>query len=88
MHGIISNVIKKGFIAGSNQKYKDDFCNVTGKLIGEGIYCTPLFGTAQAYTAPFKLNERSMRLIMMCKVSPTGVKVTSDPDSYWVVNKP
>ena len=59
----------------------------TGELIGEGIYCTPKFRTAEAHTSPFNVYGTDYRIIMMCKVCPKAVKFTDHPDKYWVVNK-
>ena len=83
----ITGLIYKGeeFIPGSGQarancpdKYHP------GKLVGQGVYCTPKPSTAEGYSGISEINGKRYKTVLMVRVRPDAIR--SDDDDYWVVN--
>ncbi len=50
MHQVVSNIMNEGMIPGPAQAYENGTCIKTGRIVGKGIYCTPIIETARSYT--------------------------------------
>uniref|UniRef100_A0A7S4UWK4 PARP catalytic domain-containing protein n=1 Tax=Alexandrium monilatum TaxID=311494 RepID=A0A7S4UWK4_9DINO len=76
----ISSIVMGGLKAGGRQAYRSE--------VGEGIYCTPdIEGIAKDYAGTFKLDGKSIKMVVQCRARPGAIKKCSRRD-YWVVNDP
>ena len=55
-----------------------------GKIVGEGVYCTPNPETAEGYAGISEINGKKYKTVLMVRVRPDAIR--SDDDDYWVVN--
>ena len=76
-----------GFRQGSGGMHKnclDEFH--PGKTVGEGIYCTPKFQTAEECAGISVINGIEYKTILMVRVKPSSIRHCSDLKDFWVVN--
>ena len=83
--------VKKGgkpeFKPGSNQVHsccEDQYH--PGKLVGEGVYCTPTISTADEYSGISEINGKKYKTVLMVRVKPDAIRGCEDSGDYWVVN--
>ena len=90
----VTGAIYKGtFKAGSGQAHAncpDQFHE--GKLVGEGVYCTPNIATAEGYAGISEIKGKSYKTVLMVRVKPDAIRHcdvcfdSREPNNYWVVN--
>ena len=85
----ITGLIYKGksFKAGAGQVHAtcDDIYH-PGKLVGEGVYCTPTIKTAEGYSGISYINGKQYKTVLMVRVKPDAIRGCEDSKDYWVVN--
>ena len=62
-----------------------------GKIVGEGVYCTPLIKTAEEYAGCSKINGINYKTVLMVRVNPKAIRHCASCEEsrnykYWVVN--
>ena len=80
---ISRKIIKGGFKAGQNQVHKS--CKDKyhpGKLVGEGVYCTPHIATAESYSGISIINGKSYKTVLMVRVKPDKIRGCEDSGDY------
>ena len=90
---VVGLIYKGSFKKGSGQMHencRDQFH--PGKLVGEGVYCTPKIKTAEYYAGISEINGIRYKTILMVRVKPEALRHCDDcedskePYIYWVVN--
>ena len=90
---ITGKIFKGAFKAGSRQAHSncpDQFH--PGKLVGDGVYCTPKISTAEDYAGISDINGKSYKTVFMVRVKPSAIRHcdqcsdSKEPYVYWVVN--
>ena len=90
---ITGKIFKGAFKAGSRQAHSncpDQFH--PGKLVGDGVYCTPKISTAEEYAGISDINGKSYKTVFMVRVKPSAIRHcdqcsdSKEPYVYWVVN--
>ena len=77
----------KEFKPGKNQLHND--CEDQyhpGKLVGDGVYCTPTIKTAEGYSGTSTINGKDYATVLMVRVRPDAIRGCEDSGDYWVVN--
>ena len=57
-----------------------------GKLVGEGVYCTPTINTAYEYSGVSTINGKDYKTVLMVRVKPDAIRGCEDSGDYWVVS--
>ena len=90
---IAGKIFKGAFKAGKRQahsKCPDQFH--PGKVVGDGVYCTPKISTAEDYAGISDINGKSYKTVFMVRVKPDAIRhcdqcfTSKEPYNYWVVN--
>ena len=75
------------FKKGQWQLHKDhQDVNHPGKIVGEGVYCTPFINTAEGYSGYSEVNGKRYKTVLMVRVKPNAIRYCADKSEYWVVN--
>ena len=84
---IIGSIYETSFISGPNQVHRnhEDIFH-KGKKVGDGVYCTPLIGTAQGYAGTVNIKNKNYYAALMVRVKPNAIRSCKDQSDYWVVN--
>ena len=80
---------KTNFIPGNHQAHSghNDIYH-DGKLVGNGVYCTPTIKTAEEYSGVSTINGINYKTVLMVRVKPDAIRGCncSWAKDYWVVN--
>ena len=84
---IIALIYKTQFKPGENQNHKNDKdINHKGKIVGNGVYCTPLIEIAESYAGVCNINGKSYKTVLMTRVKPSAIRISENEKDYWVVD--
>ena len=74
---------------GKAQWYKDeDAINKPGEKVGEGIYLSPYFTVCLFdYAEPTEKNNQIYHVVLMVRIRPAALKITTTEETYWVINE-
>jgi hypothetical protein len=98
---IVSNIAIHGLKIvqssdGGRHLYADKKCIRTGKIIGEGIYCSPKIEVAEYFADSngesfLSTDGKRHKIVFQCRVNPYAIRecpTGKSDDIYWVINDP
>ena len=84
---VTGKICKTTFKPGGAQAFEDEpDANHPGKLVGRGVYCTPLINTADDYAGISNINGTNYKTVLMVRVKPSAIRFSASQNDYWVVN--
>ena len=84
---VTGKICKTTFKPGGAQAFEDEpDANHPGKLVGKGVYCTPLINTADDYAGISNINGTNYKTVLMVRVKPSAIRFSASQNDYWVVN--
>ena len=84
---ITGKIVKSEFHPGVNQAHSQHADQYhPGKIVGNGVYCTPLVDVAMKYAGTSVINGLQYKTVLMVRVKPEAIRGCIDVNDYWVVN--
>ena len=84
---ITALIYKSEFKPGDYQVHKEDKdLNHKGKIVGNGVYCTPHIEIAESYAGISNINGKSYKTVLMTRVKPSAIRICEDEKDFWVVD--